>query len=251
MHALLALSAAFARDQLRRASTLVLAGVGLLMILSLRWFSAFGLGYEVVQLKEMGVYSIGLLSAVAVLLFLLPRDDEPAEGIEPQLLARPVAPHILAGGVFLGRAGCLAGLCLLWTLGIYAALWWFQWTDPRLFGYRGATSALDEGHAVLVPVLAQWVSALILLALAQPLARTRRPAWVACGVVLLYLGGYAVAGLGEPWARLLPDLSRHDITQSLWGGQATPVLPLLVHGLAWCAVGLAIDSGILRARVAS
>ena len=35
-----------------------------------------GLGYEVIQLKELGVYTIGLLCAVGVLLFCLPGEDE-------------------------------------------------------------------------------------------------------------------------------------------------------------------------------
>lgn len=252
MHALFALATAFALDQLRRAGTLVLAVAGVLMILSLRYFSAFGLGYEVVQLKEMAVYTIGLLCVVATFLFALPRDDEPVEGAEMQLLARPVGPGVIALGTFLGRLGCLAALCALWTLATYAALWWFQLGDSSLFSYRGATSAFEEGHAVLAPVLAQWLAAAMLLALSQPMARTRRPVLIAAGLAGLYLAGFAVAALGEPWARILPDLARHDIAGGLWGpGGPGMSVTLVIHAAAWCAVGLAIDGGVLRARVAS
>lgn len=252
MHALTALATAFALDQLRRAGTLVLAVAGVLMILSLRYFSAFGLGYEVVQLKEMAVYTIGLLCVVATFLFLLPRDDEPAEGAEMQLIARPVGPGVVAVGTFLGRLVCLGALCALWTLAVYAALWWFRLGDPRLFGYRGATSAMQEGHAVLAPVLAQWLAAAMLLALSQPLARTRRPVVIATGLALLYVAGFGVAALGEPWARILPDLARHDIAAGLWSSGGPGLSATLVgHAAAWCAVGLAIDGGVLRARVAS
>ena len=252
MHALLALCAASFLDQLRRASTLVLVACEMLAILSLRYFSAFGLGYEVVQLKEMGVYTVGLLGAVAVLLFNLPRDDEPTEGAETQLLTRPVGPGLVSCGSWLGRLGCMALLMLTWTAAIYAALWWLSLSEPRIFSYRGATSALQEGHAVLVPVFGQFVTGAILLAFAQLLARTRRPVAVAAGLLGLYALGFASAALGEPWARILPDLTRQDLTAGLWGGHDNAWDPLLVvHGLAWCAVGLALDSGLLRARVAT
>jgi len=252
MHSLFALSSAFALDQLRRASTLVLAVVGVLMILSLRYFSAFGLGYEVVQLKEMAVYTIGLLCVVATFLFALPRDDEPAEGAEIQLLTRPVGPGIVSLGAFCGRLVCLAALCALWTLTVYAAMWWFQLGEPQIFGYRGATSATEEASAVIAPVLAQFLTGAMLLALVQPLARTRKPVIVAAGLALIYVAGFSAGGLGDPWARILPDFARHDITAGLWGRDGRGLsVALAAHALGWCAVGLAIDSGILRARVAS
>ena len=251
MHALFAIAAASALDLLRRSGTLVLGSVGVLAVLSLRWFSAFGLGYEVVQLKEMAVYTIGLLAAVAAFLSALPREDEPAEGPVPQLLARPVPAWLVSLGGWLGRLAALACLMLAWTAAVYAALWWFKLADPRLFEYRGATSPFAEGHAVLAPVLAQFLAAAILFAFAQLLSRTRRPVVIAIGLVLLYLLGYSAAALGEPWVRLLPDLGRHDLTPALWGPGGAALGPgLVLHALAWCAVGLGLDSGVLRLRMA-
>lgn len=251
MYPLYALTAASLLDQMRRAGTLILACIGALMILSLRYFSAFGLGYEVVQLKELGVYTIGLLCAVAAFLFVLPRDEE-AETAVTQLLARPVGTATLSAGAFLGRLACIGLLCALWSICIYAALFWFQWSDPRLFGYRGATSAWQEGHAVLWPVFAQWLTAAVLLAFAQPLARSGRPVAVACGLLALYALGYAAGPLGDPWARILPDLGRHDLTPGLWGGtDSGSGAGRIAHATAWCAVGLAIDSAMLRAKVAT
>lgn len=252
MYALFALATANFLDQFRRAGTLVLGACGILAILSLRYFSAFGLGYEVVQLKEMGVYTVGLLGAVAALLFNLPRDDEPAQGAETQLLTRPVGLGLIALAGWLGRLGCLALLMLAWTLAIYAALWWLSVSEPRIFSYRGASSALDEGHAVLLPVFGQLVTGAILLAFAQVLARSRRPVAVAAGLLGLYALGFGAAALGDPWIRIVPDLTRHDLTAGLWGGREAAWDPLLLaHGLAWCAVGLALDSGILAAKVAT
>lgn len=251
MYALLSLAVASLLDQTRRAGTAVIAAVGVLAVLSLRYFSSFGLGYEVVQLKELAVYSVGLLCTVAVVMMVLPRDDDP-EAAEAQLLSRPVSTWVLSLGAFLGRLGLMSMLCGLWAISLYAALLWFQLSDPRLFGYRGATSAFSEAHAALWPIFGQWLAAAILLALAQPLARTRRPVLVVTGVALLYLLGYAAGGLGDPWARLLPDLARHDLTPGLWDAVGVAPSPgLLLHALVWCAVGLAIDSGAMRAKVAT
>lgn len=252
MHAVVALTTAHLLDQLRRASTVVLAVIGLLLIVSLRYFSAFGLGYEVVQLKEMAVYTIGLLCLVAVFLACLQRDDDGSEGTDIQLLTRPIGTPAIALGSFLGRLACLAFLCAIWTLAVYAALGWFKLGDPRVFGYRGATSAFAEGHAVLAPVFSQWLCAAVLLALAQPLSRARKPVLLACGLAGLYVAGFAATALGEPWTRILPDLSRYDTTPVLWGSAAQGLSGgLIFHAIAWCAVGLAIDSGVLRTRVAS
>jgi hypothetical protein len=251
MHALLALIAANALDQLRRSGTIVLAAVGVLAILSLRWFSAFGLGYEVVQLKEMAVYTIGLLAALAAFLAALPREEETVDGAEMQLLTRPVSPWVISVGTWLGRLACLAALMFAWTLATYGALWWFQLADPRLFSYRGATSAFEEGHAVIIPVLAQFMIAAILFAFAQPLSRTRRPLVIALGLVGIYLLGYAAPAFGEPWVRLLPDFGRHDLTRLLWHASGIGwTFASIVHAAAWCAVGLGLDAGALRLRMA-
>lgn len=249
MHALIALAFAHALDPLRRAGTAVLAAAGVLLILSLRYFSAFGLGYEVVQLKEMAVYTIGALSAVAALLFNLPRDDD-SEAAEAAILARPVSPALVAVGAWLGRLGCLAVLYAVWVAAIYGALYWLKVGQPAIFGYRGATSALVEGNKALLPVLGQFMAAAILLAFAQALARARRPVLLAAGLLALYVVGYAAASLPEPWPRLLPDLARHDLTGVLWGSETGWGWSLLAHGAAWCAVGLALDSGLLRSRLA-
>src|SRR5687768_16568194 len=124
LHAIFALTLANALDILRRGGTAVLATAGVVFILSLRWFSAFGLGYEVVQLKELGIYTVGLLCAVAVLVFCLPGEDE-SEQAEALLLTRPVPTWVLALGTFLGRLFPIGLLCALWTLTIGVALYWF------------------------------------------------------------------------------------------------------------------------------
>lgn len=250
MHALSALSLAHLLDILRRPSTLVLAAVGAAIILSLRWFSAFGLGYEVVQLKELGAYSVGLLGAVAALLFWLPRDDE-SEDAQLLLLVRPVSPWVLSAGAFLGRAAAAAVLVLFWTACIALALLWFKLEEPLLFGYRGAHSVAAESLELIGPVTGQWLATLVLLALVQPLARTRRPVVVAVGVLALYLVGYASASLGVA-SLLLPDLSRLDATEAFWGTPGAGLsLMQMLHACAWCAAGLALDSGVLRLRSVS
>lgn len=247
---MIALSIAHWLDILRRPSTLVLAAVGAALILSLRWFSAFGLGYEVVQLKELGVYTIGLLGALAVLLFWLPREDE-GEDAQLLLLTRPVSPWVLAVGPFLGRAAAVAILFTFWSLFIAAAMLWLKLEDPLLFSYRGAHSVAAESTALIGPVAGQWLATLVLLALVQPLGRTRRPVVIAAGVLSLYLLGYASAALGGIGA-LLPDLSRLDSTAALWGMPGAELsLTQLLHACAWCAVGLALDSGVLRLRAVS
>lgn len=242
MHALLALAAAHTLDIARRPSTLVLGAVGLVLILSLRWFAAFGLGYEVTQLLELSVYTIGMLGAVAVILFWLPREDE-SDDPELLLLTRPVSPWVIALGAFAGRLAVIALLCAFWLVCVLAALVWFQLEDPKLFGYRGAESPIDETFKAVGPVLGQLLATAMLLALAQPLARTRRPAVIAAGVLVLYVLGYAVG---------VPDLARHDVTAGLWGGPNAGIsLWLVVHACAWCAVGIGLDSGVQRLRAVS
>ena len=241
-HALLALTLSNALDILRRGGTWVLAATGVAFILSLRWFSAFGLGYEVVQLKELGVYTIGLLGAVGVLLFCLPGEDE-SEEAEGLLLTRPVPVWVLSLGGLLGRLLPLALLCLIWSFAIFAALLWFELEDPGLFSYRGASSAMSETGSLLMPVLGQFLASAILLAFVQPFARLRRPVLVGLLTLGLYVLGYAVAGLGGFWALILPDLSRHDLTATLWGGgMQVSLFALVVHACAWCAAGVALDS---------
>lgn len=247
-HALLALSLSNALDILRRGGTWVLAVAGVGFILSLRWFSAFGLGYEVVQLKELGVYTIGLLGAVAVLLFCLPGEDE-SEEAEALLLTRPVPVWVLSLGTLLGRLAPLAVLCLLWSGAIFAALLWFELEDPMLFSYRGASSALSETGSLFLPVLGQFFASAILLAFVQVAARLRKPVVVGLITLGLYVIGYAVAGMGGAYALLLPDLSRHDLTPLLWDSAVqVSVLGLAIHACAWCAAGVALDSACLTAK---
>ncbi len=245
MHALLALTLAHARDVARRPSTLILAAVGAVLVLSLRWFSAFGLGYEVVQLVELGVYTIGMLGAVGVVLFWLPRDDE-TDDPELLLLTRPVSPWALAGGAFAGRLAVVALLFAGWLLCIAAALLWFKLEDAQLFGYRGADSVTEEAIRAIGPLFGQLLATGVLLALAQPIARTRKPALLAGGVLGLYVLGYAVA------LPVLPDLARQDVTGSLWGMPDSSISAWqIVHACAWCAVGIALDTGVLRLRSVS
>jgi len=81
-------------------------------------------------------------------------------------------------------------------------------------------------------------------------ARFRRPVLVACVLAGLYVVGYGVAAQGGIWGLLLPDLSRHDLTASLWGTPGTGLsIWQAIHACAWCAVGIALDSGILTRRV--
>lgn len=242
LNAVFALTLANALDILRRGGTLVLGAAGVVFILSLRWFSAFGLGYEVVQLKELGVYTIGLLCALGVLSFCLPGEDESAEA-EALLLTRPVPPWVLSLGTFLGRLLPLALLCAVWSAAIFAAMLWFELEDPRLFHYRGSTSALAETGSLFLPVLGQLFATGILLAFVQPFARLRRPVLIGLATAGIYVAGYAVGDLGGAWAVLLPDLARHDLTPLLWGTDVqVSVFALLVHACAWCAAGVALDS---------
>jgi hypothetical protein len=251
VHALVALTLANGLDLLRRPATLILACVGALLIVSLRWFAAFGLGYEVVQLQELAVYTIGLLGALAVALFWMPGEEDSEQG-EALLLARPVSPWVLAFGAFAGRALVIALLCVFWVVCIWAALALFKWTDPRLFGYRGATSVVVETLNTLGPVTGQLLATLILLALVQPVARFRRPVLIAVALAGFYLVGYTLAAQGGVLSSVLPDLARHDVTPGLWG---TPGAGLgfwhVIHACAWCGVGIAFDSGILTRRTAS
>ncbi|MCA8936802.1 MAG: hypothetical protein KDB68_11435 [Planctomycetes bacterium] len=241
-NAIFALTLANTLDILRRGGTLVLGAAGIVLILSLRWFSAFGLGYEVVQLKELGVYTIGLLGAVAVLVFSLPSEDD-AEEADALLLTRPVPVWVLSLGSFLGRLIPLVLLCCVWSLAIFTALLWFEIEDPRLFHYRGSTSAFAESGSLFLPVLGQLFATGILLGFVQPIARLRRPVLVGLATLGLYVLGYSVGGLGGVWSVILPDLARHDLTPLLWGtaGQVS-VLGLAVHACAWCAAGVALDS---------
>lgn len=249
MHALFALAASNARDCARRPVTLLLAMVGIGMILSLRWFSAFGLGYEIVQLQELGIYTAGLMGAVAALLYSLPREDEGAEDAESSLLTRPVAPWLFALGPFLGRAAVIALLCAVWSAAIVGTLYWYELSEPRLFSYRGTTSTMAEAANLPLPLLGQWFAACMLLALLQPISRLRRPVLITVCALAIYLLGYGAASMGGAWAWLLPDFSRHDLTPRLWGEASTaPFGGLIVHFCAWCAVGLLADTSTIRAR---
>lgn len=237
-----------AMDVLRRGSTWILAVVGVALILTLRWFSAFGLGYEVNQLKELGVYTVGLLGAVGVLLFCLPREDEP-EGGEDLYRTRPISPWVIALGGFFGRLLPIVALTVLWTAAIGAALWWFELEDPRLFQYQGAQSAGAETATLLLPVCGQVLASAILLAFVVPLSRFRRPVMIAFGAMLVYVAGYAAAAVGGAWAVLLPDLARLDLTPMLWGTPSEIAVPALVlHACAWCAIGIALDGLSMSVR---
>jgi hypothetical protein len=247
LNSILALTIANTRDIMRRGGTWVLAAAGVAFILSLRWFSAFGLGYELIQLKELGVYTIGLLCAVGVLLFCLPGEDE-TEDAEALLLTRPLPVWVLSLGTLLGRLLPLVLLAFIWTAAIFAAMLWFQLEDPRLFSYRGAGSAGAETASLIVPVLGQLSASAILLAFVQPFARLRRPVLVGLITLGLYVLGYAVAGLGGVWGVVLPDLARHDLTPMLWGAMDVSLPALLVHACAWCAAGIALDSAGLTVR---
>jgi len=251
LHTIVALTVANSLDILRRGGTAVLAVSGVAFVLSLRWFSAYGLGYEVVQLKELAVYTIGLLGAVAAVVFCLPGEDE-SEDAEALLLTRPVPQWLLALGTLLGRLVPLAALCVLWMLSTGAALLWFELEDPRLFHYQGAVGAWPETLSLAVPVFGQWLACAILLAFIQPVARLRRPILVGLAAALVYVLGYAVAGLGGVWGVILPDLGRHDLTAQLWGQAAeVSLLWLVIHACAWCAAGVALDSIGLRLKSAA
>jgi hypothetical protein len=249
MQSLFALSIAHTRDVMRRPSTLVLAVVGVVLILSLRWFSAFGLGYEVVQLKELGTYTAGMLGAIGAVMFWLPREDE-SDSAQSMLLTRPVSTWTLSSSAFLGRALVLAGLCLLWTFSIAGALLWFKLADPHLFGYRGAESVTAECLALASPMLGQWLAVIVLLALVQPLAQTRRPLLIAAGALGVYVLGYA-AGVAGGVAGMLPQLSRLDATEALWGSAHSALtIWQILYACAFCVAGIALDSGTLRLRTA-
>jgi hypothetical protein len=250
MHAFLALALANMRDIARRPSTLLLAAIGAALILSLRWFSAFGLGYEVVQLAELGVYTIGLLGAIAVVLFLLPAEDESHEA-HSLLSARPVSSWTLSAGAFAGRLSIIGMLTIFWVICIGGALLWFRLEDPMLFHYRGARSAFHETARTAGPVLGQWLATAVLLALAQPLARTRRPLLIGGGVLALYALGFTAMGFGGLGA-LLPDLARQDVTAALWGTPGVDIsLSQVLHACAGCAAGIALDSAVLSLRTAT
>jgi hypothetical protein len=231
MHALLALTSATALDLWRRASTRLIALAAVPCILSLRYFSAFGLGYEVVQLKELGVYTVGLFGALAALLFCLPRDDDEGDA-EGLLLVRPVSPRTLALGLYFGR--------------VVVAV-----DDPRLFTFRGETTVSEQAGSLWAPVFGQWLTLCVLLALAQPIARARRPMLIAIAFMLIYLAGFAAPSLGKPMSLILPDFARYDLTPALWGAHGGVAWPwLALHGLCWSALGLAADSLQLRLKSA-
>jgi hypothetical protein len=248
MHALLALTIANSLDILRRGGTWVLAFAGCAFILSLRWFSAYGLGYEVVQLKELGVYTVGLLCAIAALVFCLPGEDDTGDA-EALLLTRPVHPAVLAQGAFLGRLLPIMLLAMLWSVAIFVALLWFELEDPMLFSYMGAASAVGETGTLALPVIGQLFATAILLAFLQPIARMRRPVLVGIAALGLYLLGYAVAGMGGVWALVLPDLARHDLTHLFWEpGAEVSIFSRLLHACAWCAAGVALDAAGLKLK---
>ncbi len=251
MHALLALSAATFLDLWRRASTRLVALAAIFFILSLRYFSTFGLGHEVVQLKELGVYTLGLFGALAVLLFCLPRDDDDSESTDSLLLVRPVSVQTLALGVYLGRLLAVCVLVVICTLAITAALAWLAWADPMMFNYRGETGMLEHVAGLAAPVFGQWLTLAVLLAFAQPLARLRRPILISVGFFLIYGAGFTAPALGRPFTLVLPDLARYDLTPMLWGTDSgTSLVWLALHGACWSAAGLAVDALQLRLKSA-
>ncbi|GIK52347.1 MAG: hypothetical protein BroJett014_13200 [Planctomycetota bacterium] len=249
MGALLALAYATALDLWRRASTRLVAVIAALFILTLRWFSAFGLGYEVVQLKELGVYTLGLFGAVAVLLFCLPRDDDDSDATESVLLVRPVSARTLSLGLYLGRLLAIT-LYVLWAaVAISAALAWFAASEEEIFHYRGETSVWAELASLADPLFGQWLTLAVLLAFAQPLSRLRRPLLISVGFALIYGLGFAAPALGQPLSLVLPDLARYDLTASLWGSASSvSLLWLTLHGLCWTAVGIELDAIQLRLK---
>lgn len=252
MTALLALVLAYARDQLRRSTTLIIAAVGVLLVLSLRYFSAFGLGYETVQLRELGAYSIGLTGALAVLMFCIPREDDDAAAAETLLLVRPVNPVLLSAGVFVGRLLVLTGLVVLWASALCGTLAWFAVAEPVLFSYRGETSITTECLTLIGPISGQYLALIVLLAAAQAFSRFARPLPASLATVTFYLAGFAASTLPPAIAWVLPDFGRYDLAPFLWGehAQAEP-LWLLPHMLCWTAAALAVDSAGLRLRLAA
>ncbi|MDC1143115.1 hypothetical protein OAU50_08485 [Planctomycetota bacterium] len=248
MKALLALSTSSFLDILRRPSLKVIAAIGILAILTLRYFSAFGLGYEVVQLKELSVYTAGLMAIAAGVVFVLPREDEDASSLM-QVLTRPIPHWQVSLGMFLGRLAAIAGLIVIWAISTYVALLWFEYSEPRLFGYRGAESAFAESLDLAVPLLGQLLAAGVFLALLMPASRSRKSVIIASAGALIYLVGNTAASFGSLFARLLPDLSRYDLTERLWSEAASvSVLALLAHGAAWIMIGILADSLALRTQ---
>ncbi|MCC6572835.1 MAG: hypothetical protein IT462_03500 [Planctomycetes bacterium] len=251
MTAFLALASAYARDQLRRGATLVLAVIGVLLVMSLRYFSAFGLGYETVQLRELGAYSIGLTGALAVLIFCLPREDD--DGASDSLLVtRPLPPPVISAGVFFGRLIVVTALVALWTAALCGAIAWYAVGEPMMFSYRGETSVMAECLSLAGPIAGQWMILAMLLAAAQALARFARPLPAAMATIALYLAGFAATAAPPALAWMLPDFARYDLTSLLWGdmADASPMW-LLPHMLCWTTAALAVDSAGLRLRLAA
>jgi len=246
LQAIIAIAAAQGLDLWRRPSTRLLAAAGAAAILSLRWFSAFGLGYELVQLQELGVYTLGLCAALAVLMICLPRDNESGSDETAILLTRPVSALSLSLGAYLGRLAAVSALCVVWGLSMALAIWWFSLSEPRLFSYNGADSALEESLRLILPCLGQWLVAAVLLALVQPVSRSGRPGVTAVALIVVYVVGFSSGSLGI-LSSLLPDFQRLDLTGGLWGGdRGIDGFWLAPHALLWCIVGLSIDTGTLR-----
>ncbi len=248
---MLALASAFARDQLRRSATLVLGAIGVLLVLSLRYFSAFGLGYETVQLRELGVYSIGLTGALAVLIFSIPREEDDTGNSETLLLVRPLPAPSISAGMFAGRLAVLTALQAVWAVALSAAIAWFAVSEPVLFSYRGQTSIMAECQTLIEPLVGQWLVLAILLAVAQAFSRFAKPLLAGLAVVLFFFAAYA-AGATPALSYVLPDFSRYDLTPLLWGeATRSSALLLLPHGVLWIAAALAVDSAGLRLRLAA
>ncbi|MCF6228078.1 MAG: hypothetical protein L3J82_05335 [Planctomycetes bacterium] len=248
MNALFALSISSFLDILRRPATKVIASIGIIAILTLRYFSAFGLGYEVIQLKELAVYTAGLMAIVAAIVFVLPREDEDSSSML-QILTRPVPVWQVSLGLFLGRFAVIGGLIVLWGLAGYAALLWFELADPMMFTYRGADSAFMESLDLATPLLGQWLAAGVFLALLLPASRSRRTVVIAAFGIGIYVVGNTAASLGDVLVRVLPDLSRYDLTEGLWSsGSSSSLLMLIVHAIVWTFIGILMDSLALRSQ---
>lgn len=233
------------RDLYRRSSVHLLALIGVGLMVSLRWFSTFGLGNEVIQLKELGVYTLGGAAIVAAILVCLPREDQESDNL---LLTRPIHAVQLAVGVWLGRATVVVGLALLWLGTLALTLTWFRFADPRLYAYEGFLPLSEHMGSLIAPSLTQVLTALVFLAFAQLFARTSSPVLYFLLCAGLYFGGYSVEALG--WVRrLTPDFSRYDLAPTFWGiASEVSIVWLALHALLWCVIGLFADSTWLRTR---
>jgi hypothetical protein len=167
------------------------------------------------------------------------------------LLVQPVSAQTLSLGLYFGRLLVVTGVVLVSALGIVAALAWFAIGEPRIFNNRGESTVFAESLSLIAPVFGHWLTLAVLLAFAQPISRARRPLLISAAFLIIYVVGFAAPALG-PIARVLPDFARYDLTARLWGDDSGIALPwLILHGLCWCAIGLAADTLHLRLKSAA